>query len=142
MVWKLDGGLDGDTGQVPLDALAFHQLRVSDRGARLAGVADDAVADLQALRRRAQFFGRHFQQHRARFGPGAAHIGHQQRRGHGAVGAAIVGAQVGIPQHHVDGIERHVQFLGQHLRQFGHDALAELHLAAHAGDPPIGAVPK
>ena len=68
--------------------------------------------------------------------------GRPQRRSkeagaHGAEGAHVPRAEVGVAHHHVDVIERDVELIGQHLGQRSNDALPHFDLTGEAGNPAI-----
>ena len=49
----------------------------------------------------------------------------------------IPGTAIGISHHHINLIERHVQFFGQHLGQGSDNALAHFDFAGVTGDPAV-----
>jgi hypothetical protein len=100
------------------------------------------ILDLQPLDRRLQVLGRHLQQHGSGFGAGSPQDGPELPHRKRSEGAHIPGALVGVAHDHVYGVQAHIEFIGQQLRQRSHDPLAHLDLAHQASDAPIRSNPK
>jgi len=130
--------LDRHAGHVPLDPPALGQFGVRDAARRLGGDGDDAIGRHQLLDRSAQALGGQIQEHPPGLGAGGPKRRAEDARGQGAEGAGVPRAEVGVAHDHVDGVERHVQLVGDLLRQRGDGALAHLDLPGEAGDAAVG----
>ncbi len=124
--------LELDVEVAPADQFGIGRFLVAiERGAHRA------IDDDKLVGGRAELFGRHFEQHAARFGRCHAHLLAAELNAGGAGRAALVHRGRGVA--HVDrhGLERHVEFLGNNLADRHEQPVAHVHLAeisGHAAD--------
>ena len=103
---------------------------------------DDAVGHRQLLERHAEPLRRALQQQVARFRRGVAQRDAAVRDRLAARGHAFVRAVAGVGRREPDALERHVEFLGDDLRQRGQYPLPDLDLAGEHRDRAVAVDPQ
>ena len=98
----------------------------------------DAVDDGEVAGRQRELLGRHVDEHAARFRRGDAHLLAAELDAGRARGAALVHAVRGVAHVDLDGLERHVELLGDDLADGDEQAVAHVHLAEEGRDRAVG----
>jgi len=108
---------------------AADQFGVADASRHFGIAVNHAAIDRQLFAGDAKFFARKFDKDAARFSRRGAQLLAAFCNARRARGAALIDAAPGIASGNLDGVERHVEFLGNHLRERDLEALPEIGLA-------------
>src|ERR1039458_7752431 len=128
--------------QMPLDLLTLDQLAVGAALLLILLVEYHAIPGHQLRLGHFESFRRQLQQDGFGLSGSRLQGGTKRARRHRAVRPLVPWAAFGIAHDDLHGIQRRLQFFGQHLRQRGDRPLAHLDLARETGHPAILADPQ